>query len=466
MAATQQKVLYTAKRATSGLTDVKIDIYNSTNTKVVNQGVMTEIGSTGMYYYEYTPVSAGWHIWTADSATQPSMSESSFLSDYTTDSTASTSESTYGTTQELARYMNIEGLVPSIEASGTARARENLGTGDNSNTLFYTDNSKVLADTYTFSYGSSESSLTTLTETTHYTFSVNDGTMTLTSAGVTAVGTANIYGSYSYCSIGLTDTQLQEALTRAESEIDQRTYTHFSDGTVATPDYTAVTKEKKTGKGDVNLSYFLDHYPVVELEAAVTGTAVAKGDSTIYVDSTNGFPSTGTIVIESDDIVYTGKTSTTFTGCYSTGTATVDTAHAVAETVTPHIVRTSTTQRGLTPTFTTLEKDRDYDIDYKSGRVHLYESSLDVSQNTMFVRFPAYQVPNRLQVSYIHGWNTIPSDIKRCTLMIASKDLMHTTVRKSHTYGINEFNLELVDVDENWINRTIAKYKSVRSTNI
>lgn len=50
-----------------------------------------------------------------------------------------------------------------------------------------------------------------------------------------------------------------------------------------------------------------------------TGTtltaAVSAGDATINVASTSGWPSSGSIFIEEDEITYTGKTATTFTGC-------------------------------------------------------------------------------------------------------------------------------------------------------
>ena len=43
--------------------------------------------------------------------------------------------------------------------------------------------------------------------------------------------------------------------------------------------------------------------------------AVLAGDTTLTVDSTTGFPSTGTLIIGTEQITYTGITSTTFTGC-------------------------------------------------------------------------------------------------------------------------------------------------------
>tara|TARA_R110002020_G_scaffold270524_1_gene485780 strand:- start:4124 stop:6142 length:2019 start_codon:yes stop_codon:yes gene_type:complete len=56
--------------------------------------------------------------------------------------------------------------------------------------------------------------------------------------------------------------------------------------------------------------------------------SITSSDTTITVDSTVGFESAGTITIGAEDIVYTGKTTTTFTG------ATVTSSHTDGATVT------------------------------------------------------------------------------------------------------------------------------------
>jgi hypothetical protein len=45
------------------------------------------------------------------------------------------------------------------------------------------------------------------------------------------------------------------------------------------------------------------------------GTGISAADTTIDVDSTTGFPSSGVVRIESELITYTGTTATSFTGC-------------------------------------------------------------------------------------------------------------------------------------------------------
>ena len=83
----------------------------------------------------------------------------------------------------------------------------------------------------------------------------------------------------------------------------------------------------------INLVTGVNEYWIIGGEAAihvydnstVSNTldgAVGAADSTITVDSTDGFETAGTITIGEEEIPYTGKTSTDFTGCSRGGGAT------------------------------------------------------------------------------------------------------------------------------------------------
>ena len=61
--------IYQFVRGETGITDVVISIYNSTGTEVVNDAAMTELGVTGIYYYDYTWTTAGNYICYIASAT-------------------------------------------------------------------------------------------------------------------------------------------------------------------------------------------------------------------------------------------------------------------------------------------------------------------------------------------------------------------------------------------------------------
>ena len=49
--------------------------------------------------------------------------------------------------------------------------------------------------------------------------------------------------------------------------------------------------------------------------------AISSGDATITVDTTAGFPSSGTLKIGTTEVTYSGITSTTFTNCSGTPAA-------------------------------------------------------------------------------------------------------------------------------------------------
>lgn len=365
----------------------------------------------------------------------------------------------YVTTLELARYLNIEGTIPGRRPAGASNAKENVGTGNGSNTLFYLDYGHVIASSYTLYYGASESAAVALTEATHYTLNKDTGVITLTGAGVTLVSTNNIYAAYSYCLIELTDTFLQEVLDRAESEVKKRTNNNWADGTSATPAYIQVTGEKHSGKGKFDRDYYADNFPIPDVSASVSGTAVTTSDTTIYVDSTSGFPSSGTITIESDKITYAGKTTTTFTGC-----AGVDADHAVDKTVRPWAVEISTTDSGTSPTWTVLEEDVDYDIDFMTGKVHLYKTDYDLTYYAL--RYPPVMIPNRFKITYVWGHDTIPDDVKRLVLMIAVKDMIHGKARRSAIEGMSQNAIQDIPIDDDWIEKTITKYTNVKAYNV
>lgn len=365
---------------------------------------------------------------------------------------------TYATPLDLVKFTNIEGTVPSREAIGSDRPDETIGTGDNTTTKFYLDYSYVIADTYSFRYSASEGVAgTALTETTHYSLDKDDSTLTLTATGVTTVGTASIFGRYTYSKLGVTNDMFQTMLDNAEAEINKRTTTVFVDGTATTPSWTQITEESHTGKGGNDRIYFLHKYPIPDVSTTVSGTAVTAADTTIYVADTQGFPSSGFISIENDKILYTGKSGSAFTGCTSVS------AHGTAKTVLPYVIEISTSESGQTPTWTPLEEGDDYHLDKNTGRLYLNDSSLEsTSNNVAYSRFPSYQIADRLRASYISGVTPIPNEIERCCNMIAAKEIKHMTVNNKTMFGMDEFSPELIDVDEKWIDNTIKGYKKLK----
>jgi|TARA_Y100000310_G_C20688151_1_gene820440 hypothetical protein len=383
---------------------------------------------------------------------------------FTETASASASSTTYATTTELARFMGIDRYVPDRDLEGESRVREEVGTGDNSETRFFLDKARVLADTYTLEYGASESgSLTTLTETTHYTLDKEEGKITLTASGVSAVATNKIFASYGYVikDVGITDVQLADAIARSEKQVDSWTNNHFVDSSVATPDWNQQLNEKQDGKGVFDRNYFtLQNYPIPDVSTALNG-AVAADDATITVDSTNGFPSSGSVLIDGDKIDYTGKSTTTFTGCTSVS------AHSDGDAVKAYVIEISTTSPGGTISWDVLTENTEFEINKSTGRIHLYADGTNYEGTYVDIESsPINRVANRFRVSYLSGYSSIPEEIVKSTLMLASKDLMSMTVRKSHTSGLNNFSPTLLNVDEEELKKTLSTYRNEQFTKI
>ena len=74
-------------------------------------------------------------------------------------------------------------------------------------------------------------------------------------------------------------------------------------------------------------------YDNTSSSTTLDGTINASA-TTVTVDSTTGFESIGTITIESENISYTGKTDTTFTGCTRGADSTTAASHSDSVTVT------------------------------------------------------------------------------------------------------------------------------------
>ena len=121
-----------------------------------------------------------------------------------------------------------------------------------------------------------------------------------------------------------------------------------------------ITKDSDLGTSGGALSV-LDYKEYLDLhvtqEDDVTATllngAINSSATTITVDSTTGFSSTGTLYIESEQITYTGTSSTTFTGCTRGANSTTAALHA-------DDVRVAQFDSGATPRHIVRSADNNY----------------------------------------------------------------------------------------------------------
>lgn len=96
-----------------------------------------------------------------------------------------------------------------------------------------------------------------------------------------------------------------------------------------------ITKDSDLGTSGGALSV-LDYKEYLDLHvtqeddvtADLLNGAINTSVTTITVDSTTGFSSTGTIYIESEQVTYTGVSSTTFTGCTRGANSTTAASHS------------------------------------------------------------------------------------------------------------------------------------------
>jgi len=366
--------------------------------------------------------------------------------------------STYGTPTELARFMQIESFIPSPDAD--SRVQETVGTGDGSTTDFFLDKGYIINDTFTISYGSSLSVMTALVEDTDYDMDLDLGKISLTSTGKSTVSTATIYGKYSYVNTTemgrMTNQMFVDALARAKSDIEDETSNHWANGTDTTPDYTQVTNEKHKGKGGYDRDYYLNNFPLPDVSTTLSAS-VATTDTTITVSSTDSFLASGTILIGTDKIAYTGKTDTTFTGVSG-----IDAVHTTATVVDSNIIEISTSDSGSEPVWEVLDNNTGYDLDLDTGKVTVLDSS---GFPTSYGSYPPRGIPNRFRATYIWGNDTIPSDVRRLNLMMAAKELQHGVVRKNISSGQGELAEGLVNIDQEWIDKTLNRLRVGRTFN-
>jgi len=368
---------------------------------------------------------------------------------------------TYATALKLNQYLGQVGNSPTWtpDAKPTGKYYESVGTGNGTATVFYTNYQNLIEDTYAFYSGTAMSVASALTVSTDYTINLDKGELTLTSTGLTIVGTANLYGIYQYNTAGITNTSITASLVRAQDYIERNTETIFVDGSVATPSYGQATQELHTGGGQYNRWYFADKYPAQFITTQLSGDVTSTATASIAVDSTNGFASAGTICIDTEQITYTGKTTTTFTGCTRGANGSTTSSHSADIYVTRHIVEYSLTEAGSEPSWQTLQYLTDYSFEPESGRVKLLNFDL-LRTAILNNKFPVEDLPDRVRLTYPYGWNVIPDEITLLTLMLASKELMGQTVNKALIEGRNEFKPSLLAVNDEQIKSILERYTS------
>lgn len=355
----------------------------------------------------------------------------------------------YSTSKQLAEIIGIKEDIPSWNFE-TEPTKEEVGQGDDSKTIFYLAQKSVIRGTQILYYGSTQTTTDQLIETTDYVLDLDTGKITLTTAGVTKVSTNKIFAEYSFIINSMTNTYLETVLERAEVEVDGSVNSTFADGTETNPSYSTITEIQESP------GYFLDRVivkqkPLIDITSNLNG---ALDDSQETIDLTAGtgtnFPTSGYLIIESEVISYTGITTDQLTGVTRGEFGTTAIAHDGGLIVHSTIFFKSNTVEGTLATFIVQPWD---------SNVYITEEGLAYSFDDYSAeRMTTQDVANRVKIIYYTGYDTIPADITRLTLLFAKRQLMQDTISKSLIAGRDEFNPEMFNADMNEIKRIINNY--------
>ncbi len=350
----------------------------------------------------------------------------------------------YTTTLELGKIIGIVKDVPFWDI-GFIPINESVSTGDNSNTQFFLNQKNIVANSYTL-----YADAVAMTETTDYTIDKDSGEVTLTSTGVTALGVNDLTAKYKYFDIGMSDSFLNSALTRAEIEVDKKINSIFTDGTATNPTYPLET-EFQSSEG-----LFMDRIitfkkPLKDIETTLDG---AHNDSVTTISLAAGsggnYPISGTIIINSEAIAYTGVSTDDLTGCTRGSEGTTAAAHVDGDAVHSTILFRSNTVEGSFVVWTI----QPWDISMNATAEGLIYKFKDIDPDPLTRR----GVANRVKILYYYGYDTIPADITRLTLLLAKRMIVQDNIGKAMIAGRNEFRPEMLNADENEIQKIISSY--------
>lgn len=356
----------------------------------------------------------------------------------------------YATTIQLAQIIGIGNKVPSRDI-GETPVKEEVGTGDNSATVYYLDQLNILANSYVLSFGATEPVTTLLVETTDYVIDIDSGKVTLTAAGVTKVDTDKIFAEYTYNNNGMPDSFLNDTLSRAEIEVDNSTNTTFNDGTATNPTFPFILREIHPSQFMIKPQYFTKERPLIDITSTLSGD-ITDSDISILLETGTGkkYPSSGFVYIGLEIIEYTGITIDTLTGVTRGQLDSVAVAHLSGEIVHTTIVEVSNSIQGSVPVWEFLSWDGKF-VAGSLGNVYIYEDALisNIDQD----------VANRVRFSYYNGFDRIPLDITRLTLLFAKRQLIQDNIGKSMIAGRDEFNPEMFNADMSEIKMIVDSYR-------
>lgn len=363
----------------------------------------------------------------------------------------SDSDLKYATTADLAKALQLYRSIPEWDAASTP-TNEAVGTGNGSATSYFLDHKNIVYGSYTIYANNSA-----MTETTHYSLNLDTGEITLTAAGVTLLSTNALTAKYDYVDLGITISYLADVMLRAEKEVDNAVNTIFTDGTATNPSYPSKT-EIQPSQGFNQDRILTRERPLKDVSTTLNG-AITSGAVSIDVATGAGasLPSSGYIIIGSEVISYTGITTDQLTGCTRGALGTTAAAHSDGDDIHTTILFRSDTSEGTAVSWTVQPWDTSTYAD-EFGLLYKFK---DADPDPLYGK----DVASRVKIIYYYGYDTIPEDIKRLTILFAKRMLIRDSVGKSMIMGRDEFRPEMYNVDQDEVDQIVGGYVTLDMEN-
>ena len=326
---------------------------------------------------------------------------------------------------------------------------------------WYFSQENIIENTYTLYYGANANTLSPLIFETDYTINLSQGYITLTATGIAKVDNDKVFATYEYLSLGISCELLSQTIDRASNMVDSLCNTTFIDGSVNHPQYQR-NELILPNQGFYNRYYYFQDLPIIDINSKLI-TDINDTTTTIEVEGGVKFPTTGKISINRETMSYT-ISDLAQPNVWTVVRGTDPTEHKAGDIVSSMTVELNSRLEGFPPLlylgqtqkFETLAYNRDY-VFGGHNNIYIYETSRVYRVRT--------EIPGRMKLSYLSGYQSIPENIKRLTLILTKKMLASDNIMKAMIEGRNEFNPSMFNVDEQEMNSIISAYKILRMGN-
>jgi len=351
----------------------------------------------------------------------------------------------YITTLQFARSLGLRNMIPSWDIGDDTHANEAVGTGTGSKSQFFLDQKNIIAGTYTL-----YANAVAMTETTHYSLDLETGEIILTSDGITMLSTNALTAKYEYFNIGMSDAYITEVLERAEKEVDNECNTIFIDTSSDNPSYILET-EIQSSEGLFHDRIITKKKPLIDISTTLDGAHDISQDTVDLAAGTGAdYPSTGSIIVGSEVMTYTGITTDQLTGVTRGAMGTTTATHDDGDTIHSTILFRSDTTEGTSVSWTVQPWNTSM---YATDEGLIYKFA-DADPNPL----TRIGVANRIKILYYYGYNSLPTDITRLSLIFGKRQLIQDNIGASMIKGRNEFRPEMFNADMEEMKRIINSY--------